>query len=107
MQNATFRASFAFCILHLALKEPGMEVGVGIHTTLLGASGGLVLEWARLADAGPFASLAVFDRLRYDSYDPLIGLAAAAGATARIGLATMIITGPLRNDAILAKEVAS
>ncbi|MFL5806440.1 MAG: LLM class flavin-dependent oxidoreductase [Roseiflexaceae bacterium] len=84
-----------------------MDVGIGLPNTLSGVSGALMLEWARRADAGPFASLGVFDRLRYDSYDPLISLAAAAGATARIGLATLIITGPLRNDAILAKQVAS
>jgi alkanesulfonate monooxygenase SsuD/methylene tetrahydromethanopterin reductase-like flavin-dependent oxidoreductase (luciferase family) len=84
-----------------------MEVGIGLPSTLQGATGGLLLEWARRADAGPFASLGVFDRLHYDSYDPLISLAAAAGATARIRLATMIITGPLRNDALLAKEIAS
>src|SRR5262245_36607189 len=84
-----------------------MEIGIGLPNTLKGATGGLLLEWARRADAGPFASLGVFDRLRYDSFDPLISLAAAAGATARIRLATTIVTGPLRNDALLAKEVAS
>jgi alkanesulfonate monooxygenase SsuD/methylene tetrahydromethanopterin reductase-like flavin-dependent oxidoreductase (luciferase family) len=84
-----------------------MEVGIGLPNTLKGATGDLMLAWARHADAGPFASLGVFDRLRYDSYDPLIALAAAAGATSRIQLATMIITGPLRNDALLAKQVAS
>jgi alkanesulfonate monooxygenase SsuD/methylene tetrahydromethanopterin reductase-like flavin-dependent oxidoreductase (luciferase family) len=84
-----------------------MEVGTGLPNTLKGATGDLMLDWARRADAGPFASLGVFDRLSYDSYDPLITLAAAAGATARIRLVTMIITGPLRNDALLAKEVAS
>jgi alkanesulfonate monooxygenase SsuD/methylene tetrahydromethanopterin reductase-like flavin-dependent oxidoreductase (luciferase family) len=84
-----------------------MEIGIGLPSTLKGATGSLLLEWARRADAGPFASLGVFDRLRYDSFDPLISLAAAAGATARIHLATTIITGPLRNDALLAKEVAS
>src|SRR6185436_12167225 len=84
-----------------------MELGVGLPNTLSGATGELLLSWARHADAGPFASLAVFDRLRYDSYDPLIALAAASGATARIALATMIISGPLRNDALLAKQVAS
>lgn len=84
-----------------------MELGVGLPNTLKGADGALLLAWARRADAGPFASLAVFDRLAYDSYDPLVTLAAAAGATSRIRLATMILTGPLRNDALLAKAAAS
>src|SRR5689334_18855215 len=105
MKNSSLHSSFF--ILHLTHMRLSMEIGIGLPNTLKGATGGLVLEWARRADASPFASLGVFDRLRYDSFDPLIGLAAAAGATARIRLATTIITSPLRNDALLAKEVAS
>ncbi|MGH2542844.1 MAG: LLM class flavin-dependent oxidoreductase, partial [Ardenticatenaceae bacterium] len=84
-----------------------MDVGVGLPNTVRGATGEMVLAWARKADEGPFASLGVFDRLVYDSFDPLTTLAAAAGATRRIRLATTIVTGPLRNDALLAKEAAS
>src|SRR5437660_815278 len=61
-----------------------MEVGIGLPNTLKGATGDLMLEWARRAESGPFASLAVFDRLRYDSYDPLITLAAARATAAWI-----------------------
>jgi alkanesulfonate monooxygenase SsuD/methylene tetrahydromethanopterin reductase-like flavin-dependent oxidoreductase (luciferase family) len=64
-------------------------------------------EWARQADAGPFSSLGVFDRLAYDSLDPLISLAAAAALTNRVRLATTILTGPLYNTALLAKSLAS
>jgi len=84
-----------------------MRVGVGLPAGIPGASGELVLEWARRADEGPFSSLGVIDRLVYDSYDPLITLATAAGTTTRITLATTIITGPLHSDALLAKMAAS
>lgn len=84
-----------------------MLVGVGLPNTLAGATGELLLTWAQRADAGPFASLGVFDRLVYDSYEPLVTLAMAAGVTRRVRLATMIISGPLRNDALLAKEAAT
>jgi alkanesulfonate monooxygenase SsuD/methylene tetrahydromethanopterin reductase-like flavin-dependent oxidoreductase (luciferase family) len=84
-----------------------MNIGVGLPTTTPGASGELVLEWARRAEAGPFSSLAVLDRIVYDSFDPFAALAAAAGATERIGLATMIAIGPLRPTALLAKQAAS
>ncbi len=84
-----------------------MEVGIGLPNTVRGASSELLLAWARRAEAGPFASLGVFDRLAYDSYDPLMTLAVAAGATSRIRLATTIVTGPLRNDVLLAKAAAS
>lgn len=84
-----------------------MRVGVGLPSTLPGADGALVIEWARRADAGPFASLGILDRLVYDSFDPLAALAAAAAVTRRVLLATTIVIGPLHNDALLAKTAAS
>jgi alkanesulfonate monooxygenase SsuD/methylene tetrahydromethanopterin reductase-like flavin-dependent oxidoreductase (luciferase family) len=84
-----------------------MNVGVGLPTTTPGTDGAMVLEWARRADAGPFSSLAVLDRVAYDCLDPFAALAAAAAVTARVRLATMIAIGPLRPTAILAKQAAS
>jgi alkanesulfonate monooxygenase SsuD/methylene tetrahydromethanopterin reductase-like flavin-dependent oxidoreductase (luciferase family) len=84
-----------------------MRIGVGLPTTTPGADGALVLDWARRADAGPFSSLGVLDRVVYDSFEPFAALAAAAGATERIRLATMIAIGPLRATALLAKQAQS
>jgi alkanesulfonate monooxygenase SsuD/methylene tetrahydromethanopterin reductase-like flavin-dependent oxidoreductase (luciferase family) len=84
-----------------------VNIGVGLPTTTPGATGELVLDWARRADAGAFSSVAVLDRIVYDSYEPFAALAAAAGATSRVRLATMIAIGPLRSTALLAKQAAS
>jgi alkanesulfonate monooxygenase SsuD/methylene tetrahydromethanopterin reductase-like flavin-dependent oxidoreductase (luciferase family) len=84
-----------------------MNVGVGLPTTTPGATGELLLEWARRADAGPFTSVAVLDRVAYDSFEPFAVLSAAAAATSRVRLATMIAIGPLRSTALLAKQAAS
>jgi alkanesulfonate monooxygenase SsuD/methylene tetrahydromethanopterin reductase-like flavin-dependent oxidoreductase (luciferase family) len=84
-----------------------MNVGVGLPTTTPGATGELLLEWARRADAGPFSSVAVLDRVAYDSIEPFAALAAAAGVTSRVRLATMIAIGPLRPTGLLAKQAAS
>jgi alkanesulfonate monooxygenase SsuD/methylene tetrahydromethanopterin reductase-like flavin-dependent oxidoreductase (luciferase family) len=84
-----------------------MQVGVGLPTGLPGTDGQLVIEWARRADEGPFSSLGVIDRLVYDSYDPMVSLAAAAAVTRRVRLATTIVVGLLHNTALLAKMAAS
>jgi alkanesulfonate monooxygenase SsuD/methylene tetrahydromethanopterin reductase-like flavin-dependent oxidoreductase (luciferase family) len=84
-----------------------MNVGVGLPTTTPGANGELVLEWARRADEGPFSSVAVLDRVAYDSFEPFAALAAAAGVTSRVRLATTIAIGPLRPTGLLAKQAAS
>ncbi|MGQ0572257.1 MAG: LLM class flavin-dependent oxidoreductase [Armatimonadota bacterium] len=84
-----------------------IRVGVGLPSGVPGASGAMIIDWAARADAGPFASLGVIDRLVYDSFEPLTTLAAAAAVTRRVGLVTMVVIGPLRNTALLAKTSAS
>jgi alkanesulfonate monooxygenase SsuD/methylene tetrahydromethanopterin reductase-like flavin-dependent oxidoreductase (luciferase family) len=84
-----------------------MEVGVGLPTTTPGADGRCLLEWARRADAGPFASLGVLDRMVYPSVEPFAALSAAAAVTANPRLVTMVVIGPLRNTVLLAKQAAS
>jgi alkanesulfonate monooxygenase SsuD/methylene tetrahydromethanopterin reductase-like flavin-dependent oxidoreductase (luciferase family) len=84
-----------------------MNVGIGLPTTTPGADADLLAGWAARADAGPFTSLAVLDRLVYDSFDPFAALAAAAAVTQEIRLATMIAIGPLRGTAELLKQAAT
>jgi alkanesulfonate monooxygenase SsuD/methylene tetrahydromethanopterin reductase-like flavin-dependent oxidoreductase (luciferase family) len=84
-----------------------MQVGVGLPTTTPGARGPLLLEWARRADPGPFASLGTLDRVVYESFDPLAALASAAAVTARVELVTMIVIAPIRAPVLLAKQAAT
>lgn len=84
-----------------------MRIGIGLPATIPGTAGDLIIEWARRADAGPFSSLGVLDRLVYDCYEPMTALAVAAGVTHRVRLATTIVIAPLRNTALLAKQAAS
>lgn len=84
-----------------------MKVGIGLPNTVPGTGGALLVEWARRADAGPFSTVAVLDRLVYDSLEPFATLSAAAAVTERVGLATMIAIGPLRAPAVLAKHAVT
>jgi alkanesulfonate monooxygenase SsuD/methylene tetrahydromethanopterin reductase-like flavin-dependent oxidoreductase (luciferase family) len=65
------------------------------------------LEWARKADAGPFSSLGIIDRVVYGNHEPLMALAACAGATRRVRLMPTVLLATLRDATILAKEAAT
>jgi alkanesulfonate monooxygenase SsuD/methylene tetrahydromethanopterin reductase-like flavin-dependent oxidoreductase (luciferase family) len=82
-----------------------MEIGIGLPNTVPGAAD--VVAWARAAEDGPFASVGVLDRVAYRSLDAFPVLGAAAAATSRIQVVTMVAVGPVRSTALLAKQAAS
>jgi len=81
-----------------------LQVGVGLPSSVPKTDARLLLEWAQRAEDGPFASLGVVDRMRYDSHEPMALLSAVAAATSQIGLVTMVVIGPLRRTPIFARE---
>lgn len=84
-----------------------MNIGIGFPAWIPQVSGAFLIDWATAADAGPFSSLGLIDRVVYANYEPLIALAGAAGATRRIRLVTTVLLAPLREPALLAKQSAS
>ena len=82
-----------------------MEIGIGLPTTVPGAKGKEVLEWARRAESAGFSTLGTLDRLVYPNYEPLVALGAAAAVTERVRLMTAIAILPYRaNAALVAKQ---
>lgn len=78
-----------------------MRIGLGLPTAIAGSPAGRALEWARLAEAGSFASVAVHDRLAFDSLEALTALAAVAALTRRVRLACLVLIAPLRGSSIM------
>jgi alkanesulfonate monooxygenase SsuD/methylene tetrahydromethanopterin reductase-like flavin-dependent oxidoreductase (luciferase family) len=85
-----------------------MEVGIGLPSTIPGVERDQLLDWARRAEARGFSSLGTIDRIVYGNYESLMALAAVAGVTERIRLATSILIAPYRaSGAIVAKQAAT
>ncbi|WP_405842754.1 LLM class flavin-dependent oxidoreductase [Streptomyces platensis] len=80
-----------------------MSVGLGLPI----GDPAQLLSWARRAEATPFSTVALLDRLVFDNPEPLITLATLAGATSRIRLQTEVLLAPLHRTALLAKQAAT
>jgi alkanesulfonate monooxygenase SsuD/methylene tetrahydromethanopterin reductase-like flavin-dependent oxidoreductase (luciferase family) len=84
-----------------------MKIGIGLPNSIRGTTGDVIVEWARRAEARGFSSLGTIGRVAFPAYGELVALAAAAGATERIGLITDILLGPIYNPVLLARDAAS
>ncbi|MFD5450866.1 LLM class flavin-dependent oxidoreductase [Streptomyces sp. NPDC127100] len=80
-----------------------MKIGLGLPID----DPALLLTWARRADAGPFSTLGLLDRLVYGNPEPLVTLAALAGATSRVRVQTEVLIAPVHGTALLAKQTAT
>src|SRR6185295_4372783 len=85
------------------LRRNTMQLGLGLPIS----APAQLPAWARAAEAHRFDTLALLDRLTFDNPEPLTALAVLAGATSRIRLQTEVLLGPLRQTALLAKQVAT
>ena len=84
-----------------------MLIGVGLPTRAEAMPADALLDWAARADAGPFSSLAVLDRVVLPVHEPLMALAATVGVTRRIRLLASVILAPTRETTLLARQAAS
>jgi alkanesulfonate monooxygenase SsuD/methylene tetrahydromethanopterin reductase-like flavin-dependent oxidoreductase (luciferase family) len=84
-----------------------MKIGMGLPFQTSKDSWPAIESIARKADAGPYSSFAVIDRLAFDNYEPLVMLSAVAAVTKRIRLLTAVLVGPLRRPGVLAKQAAT
>lgn len=85
-----------------------MRIGIGLpNATLTLSDGRELLAIIHRAEERGFSTLATIGRVAYPGYEELVVLAAAAGATVRIGLMTDVLLGPTRDAVLLAKQAAT
>lgn len=84
-----------------------MKVGMTLPVTEPGWTREVVLEWIRRIERGPFASLALGERIAFPSPDIIALLGACAALTERVQLVTTVSIATLHDPVELAKQLAT
>jgi alkanesulfonate monooxygenase SsuD/methylene tetrahydromethanopterin reductase-like flavin-dependent oxidoreductase (luciferase family) len=84
-----------------------MKIGIGLPNHVAEVKGPVLAEWARRAEERGFESVTTIDRLIYPSFDSIVALAVAAGATTNLALVTNVLLAPLYPPVLLAKQLAT
>src|SRR5689334_4597241 len=85
-----------------------LKLGLGLPNADLSIHDGkLLVDIARRAEELGFSTLGTIGRIAYPTFEELVTLAAAAGATSRIGLMTDVLIAPARDPVLLAKQAAT
>jgi alkanesulfonate monooxygenase SsuD/methylene tetrahydromethanopterin reductase-like flavin-dependent oxidoreductase (luciferase family) len=84
-----------------------VRIGMTLPTMVGGLSREDVLAWSRRVDEGPFATLAVGERISFPNLEIGATLAAAAALTERVRIAATVFVLPLHPAVGLAKLAAS
>lgn len=84
-----------------------MRVGMNFPVMVPGLDRGLVLEWARRVDSGPFSSLAAGERITFPNPEMLVTLSVAAAVTERVRIVPTVMVLPLHSSVLAAKQIAT
>jgi alkanesulfonate monooxygenase SsuD/methylene tetrahydromethanopterin reductase-like flavin-dependent oxidoreductase (luciferase family) len=83
-----------------------MKIGIGLPNQVRDVRPTVIPEWAAKAEEVGFSTLGTVGRVAYPGVMDTVALAAAAGATSRIGLLTNVLVATVWPAALLAKEAA-
>ena len=84
-----------------------MQVGMTLPVMEPGLDAGILEEWARAVDSGPFSSLCFGERMAFDNPETLTLLGAVAAWTTRARLVTTVVVPQLHDPVLLAKSLAT
>jgi alkanesulfonate monooxygenase SsuD/methylene tetrahydromethanopterin reductase-like flavin-dependent oxidoreductase (luciferase family) len=83
-----------------------MQIGIGLPNQVRDVRPTVIPQWAAKAEEAGFSTLGTVGRIAYPGVMDTVTLAAAAGATSRIGLISNVLLGTTWPPVLLAKEIA-
>lgn len=84
-----------------------MEIGIALPQMAAGYGPGTTVQWARLADEGPFSSISAGERVTFPNPEMVASLAAAAAVTSRIRIFANLWVLPVHAPAMVAQQVGT
>lgn len=84
-----------------------MKIGIGLPNQVRNINPQMISQWAKRSEDAGFSTLGTIGRIAYPGVMDTVALAAAAGATTRIGLMSNVVLGTVWPAPLLAKELAS
>jgi alkanesulfonate monooxygenase SsuD/methylene tetrahydromethanopterin reductase-like flavin-dependent oxidoreductase (luciferase family) len=84
-----------------------MDIGISLPTMCRGYTRASTVDWARLADQGPFSSISCGERMTFHNPEAWVTLAAAAAVTERLRILMNLSVLPAHPPALVAKQVAT
>ncbi|WP_037303874.1 LLM class flavin-dependent oxidoreductase [Amycolatopsis orientalis] len=83
-----------------------MKIGIGLPNQVRDMRPAVLPTWAARSEEAGFSTLGTVGRIAYPGVMDTVALAAAAGATTRIGLISNVLLGTVWPPVLLAKELA-
>jgi alkanesulfonate monooxygenase SsuD/methylene tetrahydromethanopterin reductase-like flavin-dependent oxidoreductase (luciferase family) len=84
-----------------------MDISMTLPSMVAGNSRKQTAEWCRRIDAGPYASVAIGERIAFDNPEQLTTLSFAAALTDRVRLVPSIVILPMHAEITIAKQLAT
>ncbi len=84
-----------------------MQVGMTLPVMEPGLDAGVLEDWSRRIDEGPFSSLCFGERIAFDNPETLTLLGAVAAWTSRVRVITTVVVPQLHDPVLLAKSLAT
>jgi len=84
-----------------------MKLGMTLPSFVVGCDGATIREWCERIEDGPYASVAVGERVAYPSHELITSLAFAAAATRSVRLVSTIVVLPSHDAVRVAKQAAT
>jgi alkanesulfonate monooxygenase SsuD/methylene tetrahydromethanopterin reductase-like flavin-dependent oxidoreductase (luciferase family) len=84
-----------------------VQIGVNLPVMAPGLDRDGMLAWSRAIDAGPFASLALGERICFPNPEMLVTASAAAAVTERVRIVLNVLVLPMHAEVLAAKQAAT